>query len=460
MNRILSTMLFAALLPAGSLLAQKELPPAGGQPKDFTLPKRTTVTVENGLALTLVPYGTLPKVTAYVVVRTGHINESANEVWLSDLMGEWMKEGTTTRSAQALARDAAKIGGSISVSVGDDRMFISGDALGEFAPELVKLLADVVRYPRFPESELPRLKNDLRRRLSMEEADPQTLALQQFRKRLYGEHPYGRLLPTESDVKNFTAEMVKQFYAENLGAARTHIYAAGVFDASKVEEAVRTAFAGWPRGSGPVANLPNSVSKRAIYIVDRPGAAQSTIYLGLPVPDPSSPDWIPLDITNSLLGGSFASRITTNIRENKGYTYSPYSRVSARLRDAYWLETADVSTDVTGPSLKEIFYEINRLASAPPTSEELKGIQNYASGIFVLRNSAPAMILNLIMFLDLHGLPDQFLSDYIRTIYQVTPEQVQRLTMKYLRPDDMTIVIAGDAKKIEKQVAPYGRIVR
>ena len=92
MNRILSTMLFAALLPAGSLLAQKELPPAGGQPKDFTLPKRTTVTVENGLALTLVPYGTLPKVTAYVVVRTGHINESANEVWLSDLMGEWMKE--------------------------------------------------------------------------------------------------------------------------------------------------------------------------------------------------------------------------------------------------------------------------------------------------------------------------------------------------------------------------------
>ena len=339
-------------------------------------------------------------------------------------------------------------------------MFISGDALGEFAPELVKLLADVVRYPRFPESELPRLKNDLRRRLSMEEADPQTLALQQFRKRLYGEHPYGRLLPTESDVKNFTAEMVKQFYAENLGAARTHIYAAGVFDASKVEEAVRTAFAGWPRGSGPVANLPNSVSKRAIYIVDRPGAAQSTIYLGLPVPDPSSPDWIPLDITNSLLGGSFASRITTNIRENKGYTYSPYSRVSARLRDAYWLETADVSTDVTGPSLKEIFYEINRLASAPPTSEELKGIQNYASGIFVLRNSAPAMILNLIMFLDLHGLPDQFLSDYIRTIYQVTPEQVQRLTMKYLRPDDMTIVIAGDAKKIEKQVAPYGRIVR
>jgi predicted Zn-dependent peptidase len=460
MNRILFSLLITVLLTAESSFAQKELPPAGGQPKDFTLPERTNITSENGLGLTLVPYGTLPKVTAYVVVRTGHINESAGEVWLSDLMGEWMKEGTTTRSGQTLARDAAKIGGSISVSVGDDRMFISGDALGEFAPELMKLLADVVRNPQFPESELPRLKNNLLRRLSVEKADPQTLALEQFRRALYGEHPYGRLLPTESDVNGFTANMVKQFYAENFGAARTHIYIAGVFDPSMVEETVRNAFAGWPRGSGPVVNLPAPVSKRVIHIVDRPGAAQSTIYLGLPVPDPSSADWIPLDVTNSLLGGSFASRITANIRENKGYTYSPYSSISARLRDAYWLQTADVSTDVTGASLKEIFYEINRLASTPPSSEELKGIQNYSAGIFVLRNSEPAMILNLVMFLDLHGLPDQFLTDYVRMIHQVTPEQVQRLTKKYLRSGDMTIVIAGDAKKIEKQVSPYGRIVR
>jgi predicted Zn-dependent peptidase len=290
-------------------------------------------------------------------------------------------------------------------------------------------------------------------------ADPQAMTLEKFRKTLYGDHPYGRVLPTPEMLASYTIDDVTKFYAENFGAARTHLFIAGVFDAKAVEQAVRKTFGDWARGSTPLINVPKTSSTRSVHVVDRPNASQSTIYLGLPVVDPSSPDWIPLQVMNAILGGAFTSRITSNIRESKGYTYSPFSDVSARYRDAYWLESADVSTDVTGASLKEIFAEITRLQKEAPPGEELRSIQNYLAGIFVLRNSAPGMIIGLLSFMDLHGLPDDFLANYIKNVHAVTPEQVRLLANKYIRPEDITIVVAGDRKKIAQQVAAYGPLM-
>jgi predicted Zn-dependent peptidase len=335
---------------------------------------------------------------------------------------------------------------------------VNGDALSDFGPDLVTILADVVRHPAFPESELNRLKGNLTRRISVAKTQSDQLASEKFRNVLYGNHPYGRLMPSESAVNAYTLDQVRGFYAANFVAARTHIYVSGVFDQKKMEEAIRKAFGDWARGTDPVINVPSPVSSRAVYVVDRPGSSQATIIIGLPVIDPSKSDYLPLVQTNMLLGGSFSSRITSNIRENKGYTYSPYSTISSRYRDAYWLEQADVSTDVAGPALKEILFEINRLQELPPSPEELKGIQNYQAGIFDLQNATPAMIINLLMFSDLHGLPDEYMKNYVKNIYAVTPEKVQALTKEHLRDEDMTIVIVGDKKKIEKQVAPYGKL--
>jgi predicted Zn-dependent peptidase len=454
----IALVLLTAALCAGTAVAQKDLPPAGGQPKDLVLPKRTTLTLDNGLRVTMVPFGRIPKVTVAVALRAGRITEAPDQVWISDLTGEMMKEGTATRSAKVLARDAAKIGGSISVSVGNDRSQVNGDALSDFGTDLVALLADVVRNPAFPESELPRLKANMARRLSVMRTQPDQLASERFRNVLYGDHPYGRPLPSESAVAGYTLEQVRSFHAANFVAARTHIYVSGMFDQGKMEEAIRKAFGDWARGTDPVLNVPAPASSRAVHIVDRPGSSQSTIIIGLPVINPQNPDYLPLVQTNLLLGGAFSSRITSNIRENKGYTYSPYSTISSRYRDAYWLEQADVSTDVTGPALKEILFEINRLQELPPSVEELKGIQNYQAGIFVIQNATPGMIINLLMFSDLHGLPEEYLKNYVKNIYAVTPEKVQALATEHLRDEEMTIVVVGDRQKIEKQLAPYGRI--
>ncbi|MFQ5769361.1 MAG: M16 family metallopeptidase [bacterium] len=440
-------------------LAQKQTPPEGGQPRDFKLPEKQTFTLKNGLSASLVPYGTLPKVSIRVVVRVGNINESENEIWLADLTGDLMKEGTKSRSAEKVAQEAASMGGEINISVGPDLTNISGDVLSEFAPDLIKLMADIVRNPLLPESEIERLQKDMIRNLSIQKTQPRSIAQEKFRKILYPDHPYGRIYPTEAMIQSYNIEKIRSFYDTNFGAARTHMYVAGNFDKRKTESAIRKAFSDWTEGPEPLINVPSSTSKHAIYLINRPDARQSTVYIGLPVIDPSNKDYVALLVTNSLLGGSFASRITSNIREDKGYTYSPFSQVSTRYRDAYWAEIADVATNVTGPSLREIFYEINRLQDEPPSEEELKGIENYLAGTFVLQNSSRFGIIGQLSFLDLHGLEDSYLTEYVKNVYSVTPESVQNMARNYLRDDDMTIVIAGDRKKIYKQVSNYGPVI-
>jgi predicted Zn-dependent peptidase len=261
-------------------------------------------------------------------------------------------------------------------------------------------------------------------------------------------------------VKSFTLDNVKEFYDKNYGAKRTSIYVVGLFDAKAIEKTFAETFGGWKEGSVATQNPPKMSSSRTIYLIDRPGAPQSTIFMGLPVVDPSHPDYLSLTVMNSMLGGSFGSRITSNIRESKGYTYSPRSTVSVRYRSAYWAEVADVTTDVTGASIKEILFEINRLQNEVPDKEELDGIKNYLAGTFVLQNSSPAGIANQLSFLSLHGLPDTYLTNYVKNVYAITPEEISKMVKSYIRESDIAIVIVGDIKKIKKQVETYGKVIQ
>jgi zinc protease len=459
---IIVLVLIAGLLvgPTASLAQgqQKEKPPEGGTPKAFTLPQKQTFTLKNGMRVTLVPYGTVPKVTVSAVVRAGNLNEGAEQVWLANITGSMLKEGTATRTAEQLAQEAARMGGGINIGVGADQTNISGDVLSEFGPDLVALIADVVQHPLLPASELARMKNDRLRQLTIAKTQPGPIANERFRQLLYPNHPYGRLYPTEAMINRYTIEDVQKFYKDNFGAARTNLYVAGRFDAAAMRKAITQAFEGWTGGTQAAENIPKPVAARSIHLIDRPGAAQSTIYLGLPVVYPGNQDYIALQVTNALLGGSFASRITSNIREAKGYTYSPNSSLSTRFRDAYWVQVADVTTAVTGPSLKEIFYEIERLQKEPPTEEELQGIKNYLAGIFVLQNSSRQGVINQLAFVDLHGLDEKYLTTYVQKVFAITPKDIQRIAQTYLLNDKMTLVVVGDKSKIAEQVGAFGQV--
>lgn len=436
-------------------LAQKQAPPAGGPPKPFKVPAHETFALPNGMQVTLVPYGSTPKVFVAAMVRAGNIDEAPDQVWLADLTTNLLKEGTKTRSAQDVASEFASMGGSLELGAMADQTFARTDVLSEFGPKAVELIADVLQNPLLPESELARVKNDMERTLSIALSQPDSIAQNQFAKLVYPNHPYGRLYPTAEMLSKYTIADARKFYGDNFGAARTHIYVAGMFDSAAVKKAITDAFGKWEKGPKPLLLVPTPESKRVVDVVDRPGAAQSTIIMGLPVTDPTNPDYIPLQVMDSLLGGSFGSRITANIREAKGYTYSPYSMVASHYRTAYWAESADVTTAVTGPSLKEIFYEIDRLSKEPPTEVELNGIKNYLAGIFVLRNSSRRGIVGQLNYVDLNGLGEDYLSTYVQKVHAVTPQQVREIAAKYIVPGKMAIVVVGDKSKIADQLAPY-----
>jgi zinc protease len=457
-TRIRNALLLASLFGfcAGPLAAQKQTPPEGAPSKAFTVPAHETYSLPNGLKVTLVPYGLIPKVTLSVAVDAGSIDEGADHVGVAGLTADLMQEGTDKLTSQQLADAAARMGSTLNVSAGDDQTSATLDVLSEFGPEAARLLADVLEHPRLPESELPRLKNNKLREIAVATSRAQTIAHMHFRKILYGDHPYAIVEPTADQINKITLDDIKGFVAANFAPQRAHLYVAGRFDSAAVKKAIAESFGAWPKSDTTRAqNAPSVTPHRVLDVTDRPGAPQSTLVIGLPVIPPNSPDAIPLSVANALLGGSFNSRITANIREQKGYTYSPFSQISQRYHDAYWAEQADVTTQFTGPSIHEILAEIKRLSSEPPTAQELKGIQNYLSGVFVIQNSNRGALIGQLQNVDFQGLGDDYLKTYTAKVNAVTPDDVEKITSTYIKAQDLTIVVVGDKSKISDQLAPY-----
>ncbi|MGQ0647291.1 MAG: M16 family metallopeptidase [Gemmatimonadaceae bacterium] len=439
--------------------ASKQAPPAPGTPKDFRVPPRRTITLPYGLKLTLVPYGRVPKVAIELETRTGVIDETPDGVSLSQVATDMLLEGTTTRSPQDISRQAAEMGGGLSANGGAETVALGGEVLSEHAASFIALLADVMRNPRFAEADFKRIIDKHVRDNAIALSQPGTQAQKKFREIAYGTHPFARSFPNEQTLRTFTVARAKDFHARNFGAGRSHLYVSGVFDARAVERAARVAFGDWPQGPVPTENPPVPVAKRQLELIDRPAAVQSSMWMGIPVADPRSPDWVRMNVTDALLGGAFGSRITTNIREDKGYTYSPFSFLWTRKGSSLWMEVADVTTNVTGASLREIFNEMERLRAEAPPEPELTGIKNNMAGVFTIQNSSRFGLIGQLQFADLHGLGDDYVKSYVKNVLAVTPEDVRTTAQKHLDPAKASIAIVGDRKVVEPQLGQFKPIV-
>jgi zinc protease len=442
----------ALAVAAGGASPVRESPPPVGAPQPFALPAKRELRLANGMAATLVPFGTVPKVTLHLVLRTGNVADGS-KTGLADLVAALLKEGAGARDAGALARLAADMGSGLEASAAPDQTSVSLDVLSERATDAVGVIADLVRRPHLPAAELPRLKADLLRQSAIARSQAQGIAGEAFAHLLWGNHAYGRELPTEAEINSIGIDDVRGFVAHEFGAARAHLYVAGQFDAAAVEAALRAQFGDWASGNPPEAHPVTGSRARIVRLIDRPGAAQSTVIMGLPVPPPTTPGFMGLSVANALFGGSLLSRLDQNLREEKGWTYGASSRITPLGNGvASWTLASDVNAPDTAAALAEIFTELDRLRHAPPPTPELKSIQNYRAGTFVIGTSSRNGLLSQLAFLDLQGLPDDWLTDYVAHVYKVTPDEVRAAADRYLDPNAMTLVVVGDMHKLKPAI--------
>jgi zinc protease len=454
-RRLLATLAAAGIAFAPAAAAAQSFPstmPSSGTPKPFTVPASESYTLPNGMQVTLIPYGLIPKAVVSLRVYAGGLNEG-DKVWLSQLTAQMLREGAGGRSAGDLADAAAAMGGNLAIGTGQHETSVTLNVLSEHADDAVRLIGDVARRPDFPASDLERVRQNLLRSVAVAKSQPQPTADAALAAAYYGtSHPYGRLFPTEAQLKAYSLDDVRRFHADNYGAKRARLYIAGRFDAAAVKAAIEKAYGDWQAGPERLSLPPQPQPGPKLILVDRPGAPQSTMRIAFPAPVAGTATDLPFRVTNALLGGAFNSRITTNIREQKGYTYSPYSAVTWNPGQAIWSFDADVTTDVTGAALKEVIGEIRRLQSEPPSTAEATGMSTYLAGIFVLQNASASGLVNSLANRDFHGLPTNWLESYVPGVLAVDAPQMQSIARQQLPLDKMTVVVVGDLAKVEPQL--------
>lgn len=443
----------AAMLPAPAP-AQDGFPPAPpvADPKPFKLPATETYRLPNGLTVTLIPYGIAPKTVVSLRVRAGNATEGA-DTWLADLTGAMLKEGAGGMTAAQIAASAAGMGGQLNVSVNQQGTQITTNILSEYAPDAIALVSGVAMRPDLPAGEIARVKANLGRQLAVALSQPGTLADVALARRIYGpDHPYGRVVPNQAQIAGYTIDQVKAFHAGQFGARRAHLYIAGRFDAAAVKAAVASAFGGWAPGPEPLKIASPHTPGPQLLLVDRPGAPQTTLRLAFDAALAGSEADIPQRVSNALLGGAFSSRITTNIREDKGYTYSPYSAIGFQPGDALWTFEADVTTAQTGAALHEVFKEIRRMRTEPAPAEESKGIRTYMAGLFAIQNATSPAVVNTLATRDLLGLPADWTERYVPAVLAVSPERMMAAAKSAYPLDTLTLVVVGDLKTVVPQL--------
>ena len=436
----------------------KDLPPYGPlkplQTKDIKQTK-----LENALEVWLVPAPGFPKVSIVLAVRGGLAADPKDRPGMADFLAATVTEGTKTRTAKQLASEIQGQGGDLDAEATADAIFIKTTVLAEGAQTALALLADVAQNAAFADQEVEIARNNLSSSLEAEEAEPSFLAKRTLYRALFPDHPYGVISATKQSLAATRPTDLRQEYARRFRPDRALLVVAGDFDVDQGLHLIRSAFASWSALSqAPVAQVPQPGRSRTIEVlyVPRPNSVQTTLYLGTLAPNLASPDYYPAKVANAIYGGMFGSRLVENIREDKGYTYSPHASISNYRETGVLTTRADVRNAVTGASLNEIDYELNRLASTSPSDDELNRAKRFLVGSIALSSQSREAITRLLANLWINGLPPQELWLQGDKVEHVSAADVESAGRKYFPAARMTIVAVGDEKVIKDSLSPFG----
>jgi zinc protease len=440
-----------AVTPRAASTVDLTKPPVLGPPKPLTLPAVVTRELPNGLRLLVVEQHELPIADFVLVIKSGGETDEPGKLGTATLATSLLKEGTATRSSLQIADQEAFLGVDVFAGSGWDATTLQLHTPTAQLDSALALFADIALRPAFPTNELERLrKNRLTSLLQVKDRAPE-IANRAYAAIVYGSAAYGRPLTGDEASTNAIQQAdVRRFYETYFRPNNATLLVVGDVRPDDIERRVRAMFGGWQRATVPPASYgqPAAAKGTTIYVVDKPGAAQSSFRIGGVGVARNTADYFPLTVMNTALGGSFTSRLNQNLRETKAYTYGASSGFAMRRAPGPFLASAEVVAAKTDSALIEFMKELRAIRDTIP-QDELEKTKRYLQLQLPGRFETTGGIAGQLAQLVTYDVPLSFYNSYTQGIASVTQADVQRVARQYIDPDRLAIVIVGDRKSIE-----------
>lgn len=455
--KLLRSLCVAVLLaaPSAAQAPDRSAPPRPGPVAALNPPPVQRRTLSNGLPVWIVEMHKVPVAHVALVVKSGAGADPRGRFGLASFTAEMLDEGAGSRGALEIADAIDYLGASLSTSSSFDASAIDLHVPVTRLAEALPIMADVTLRPSFPEKELQRVREELLTSLVQAEDDPAAVVQFAFPRLVYGtEHRYGTLsFGTAAAIKAFSATDLRELHARTYVPSQSLLIVTGDVSAAGVLRQLETAFGGWKAGGTaavPVAAAPQ-LEARKVYLVDKPGAAQSQIAIGWVGVPRSTPDYFALRVLNTVLGGAFTSRLNQNLRETHGYSYGASSSFDMRASTGPFVASAGVQTDKTAESLIEFFKELEGIRKPIP-ADEIEKAKNYLALQLPRTFETTGTVAGSLQQQFVYGLPDDYFRTFTARVQAVTPADVQAAAQKYIHPDKFAVVVVGDRKVVEPAI--------
>jgi zinc protease len=457
--------------PAPSPVAMRKTPdasfratlPRPGEKHAFKVPACKRLRLRNGLPVILAESHKLPLVSLDLVVKTGNSANAKDKAGLASLVANMLDEGTKKRTTTQIASEVAQLGATLSTYASWDASAVSLSTMAENLDRAVPVWADVLLNPVFAEDDLGRVIDNLVSGLAQRKDHPPVVAAQVWSRALWGDgHPFGWPdLGTEASVKKLTRGDVKRFYDGYYAPNNAVLVVAGDITEKEIHATIEPLLTGWKTKKVPPVKLPkvDAPERPRIVLVDKAGSPQSSIRLGLPGIERKSPDYYRALVANHILGGSF-KRLTMNLRETKGWTYGVGSQFDARRTPGPWTASGEFVAAHTADAVEEIWREIEKLRAEEVPDKELAEAKDEIIGAFPAHFATAAQLASQMTALAVYDLPPGELDGFVAKIGAVSKEDVRRMAYKYLRPDNMLVVVVGDRASNETALRKLAEVER
>lgn len=434
--------------------------PAAAEPRPYQFPRFERRTLANGMRLIVAHAPKLPIATVLLLAEAGAVADPEGREGVAHLTAQLLLEGSETLPGAELAEQLEQLGAAASASADWDVAIVRCTALAENLPRAIEILGGVLQAPALPEREVERLKAERIADLLQLRADPGGLADETFGRVLYAEGSRYRIPPggSEETVRTLVRSDVQAFYAARFRPAGMTVVMAGAVTAEEGARMVGDVFGSWQgAAAAPVRADDTPASRtRAVHLVGKPQAPQSELRIGHVGVPRAHEDYFSIVVMNAILGGLFSSRINLNLREAHGYTYGAHTSFDWRRQSGPFAADTAVKSDATADAIREVLTEFERMRAAPVSSEELSLATSYLDGVFPIRYETTDAIAGAIASLVVYGLGDDWLDRYRDRVRAVSAEHVQRAAREYLKPEELQVVVVGDAAVVREPLEALG----